>query len=144
MLRRQFLHVAAATGFIGVVKGFVGVRSASADGEGPVVHWPRDLSNLEGDELEHIPILSAHPAEGLENAIDLEIQVGQRLHPMNVFHSIRWVQIWIDETKAMEMTLEPNNIVPRWRVTIAKKAPFRITVKVACNRHGIWANRLAL
>jgi desulfoferrodoxin-like iron-binding protein len=109
----------------------------------PEVHWPANLSRLTGLEVEHVPLLEIHTPEGRED-IDIVIRVGKQPHEMTIAHFLRWVQIWIDDVKACEMSFEPSNIVPRWQVTIRRKRSIQITVKAHCNLHGIWANRLVL
>lgn len=146
MDRRIMLMSTALLGAMGLRRLWEGFlpRTAWADGEGSVVHWPSNLSKLQGLELDHVPLLKVHPAEYAKEHIDLEIRIGKRLHEMSRFHSIRWLQIWIDKRKVCQMSLSPQGMVPQWRFTFLRGASMQVTVKVGCNRHGIWANRLVI
>ncbi len=136
-----------AVSFLGAVslQGILGrVPWARADGQGTVIHWPADLSKLQGLEVDHVPLIRVQPAGERKDLVNLEIQVGQRLHEMTLLHAIHWVQLWVDEHKVSQMTLTPGRVVPKWRFTLRRMGSMRVMVRVGCNRHGIWANRLAV
>lgn len=108
------------------------------------VHWPKDISKLQGLELDHVPLLEILSPEGKEEAVQLVIKVGRQLHVMTQAHYLRWVQVWIEDLKACEISLQPGELVPRWQLSLQRKPSMQITVKTQCNLHGIWANRMVL
>jgi desulfoferrodoxin-like iron-binding protein len=118
-------------------------RPKKADPE-PEVHWPKDISRLQGLELDHVPLLEVLSPESKEDAVQLVIRVGQKLHVMSQAHYLRWVQVWVDDLKGCEMSLQPGNLLPKWQLSIHRKPSMQITIKTECNLHGVWANRLVL
>lgn len=119
-------------------------RSSPPQKTEPEVHWPKDISRLQGLEVDHVPLLEVLSPEGKDEAIQLVIRVGQQFHVMTQAHFLRWVQVWIDDVKGCEMSLHPGELLPRWQLSIRRKPSMQITVKAECNLHGIWANRLVL
>jgi desulfoferrodoxin-like iron-binding protein len=109
-----------------------------------VVRWPSDLSKLQGLEVDHVPILEVSPPAGKEDTVELSVKVGMTPHEMTPDHFIQRIQIWIDENKRGEIQLFPKEMLPRCRVTLVRRPSMQIMVRVECNRHGIWANRLVL
>lgn len=108
------------------------------------VHWPKDISRLQGVEMDHVPLLEVLSPESKDDAVQLVIRVGRQLHVMTQAHYLRWVQVWIEDQKACEMSLQPGDLIPRWQLSLQRKPSMQITVKTQCNLHGVWANRLVL
>lgn len=166
MNRRGLLGMAGALGSVGLLQHWVPLargeawaQGKSAKGQGkaadpkptekapepePEVHWPTDLTKLKGLEVDHIPLLEVKTPEGREESLDLSIRVGKTLHEMHPAHFLRWLQISVDDVKLCEMNFQADGLVPRWQLTIRRRPSIQITVKVECNLHGIWANRLVL
>jgi desulfoferrodoxin (superoxide reductase-like protein) len=171
MNRRGLLRLAGALGSVGLLQhgltlawGEAWAQAKSPKGKGgekkgppppaeppkppevqePEVHWPTDLTKLKGLEVDHIPLLEVKTPEGREESLDLSIRVGKTLHEMHPAHFLRWLQISVDDVKLCEMNFQADGLVPRWQLTIRRRPSIQITVKVECNRHGIWANRLVL
>lgn len=108
------------------------------------VQWPKDISKLQGMEMDHVPLLEVLSSESKEEAVQLVIKVGRQMHAMTQAHYLRWVQVWIEDQKVCEMSLEPGDLIPRWQLSLQRKPSMQITVKTRCNLHGVWANRLVL
>lgn len=108
------------------------------------VHWPQDISRLRGLEVDHVPLLEVFSPESKEEAVQLVIRVGRQLHVMTQAHYLRWIQVWIEDQKECEMSLQPGNLIPRWHLSLQRKPSMQITVKTQCNLHGVWANRLVI
>lgn len=108
------------------------------------VHWAKDISRLSGLEVDHVPLLEVLSPESKEEAVQLVIRVGRQLHIMTQAHYLRWVQVWIEDQKACEMSLQPGDLIPKWQLSLQRKPSMQITVKTHCNLHGVWANRLVL
>jgi desulfoferrodoxin-like iron-binding protein len=108
------------------------------------VHWPKDISRLQGLETDHVPLLEVLSPESKEEAVQLIIRVGRQMHSMTQTHYLHWVQVWIEDLKACEMSLQPGDLIPRWQLSLQRKPSMQITVKAKCNLHGVWANRLVL
>lgn len=112
--------------------------------ETPEVHWPKDLSKLQGLEVEHVPLLEVTSTEAKEESFQLVIKVGQRVHPMDKTHFLKRVEVWIDDVKNCDLVLQPADLIPRWQLGVRKKPKMQVTVKAECNLHGVWANRLVV
>lgn len=110
----------------------------------PEVHWPKDLSKLQGLEVEHVPLLEVTSPEGKEESFQLLIRVGQKAHPMDTAHFLKRVEVWIDDVKNCDLVLQPADLLPRWQLGVRKKPKMQVTVKAECNLHGVWANRLVI
>lgn len=108
------------------------------------VQWPKDISKLQGLEMDHVPLLEVLSPESKEDAVQLVIKVGRQTHAMTQAHHLRWVQVWIEDQKVCEMSLEPGDLIPKWQLSLNRKLSMQITVKACCNLHGVWANRLVL
>ncbi len=110
----------------------------------PEVHWPKDITRLQGLEVDHVPLLEVLSPESKEESLGLVIRVGRQLHHMTQAHHLQWIQVWVDDLKACEIILQPGNLIPRWQLSLHRRASMQITVKTQCNLHGIWANRVVL
>ncbi len=110
----------------------------------PEVHWPKDISRLQGLETDHVPLLEVLSPESKEEPVQLVIRVGRQLHVMTQAHYLRRVEILVGDLRACEMSLQPGDLIPRWQLGLQRKPSMQITVKIHCNLHGIWANRLVL
>jgi len=110
----------------------------------PEVHWPKDLSKLQGLEVEHVPLLEVTSPEDKEESFQLLIKVGQKAHPMDTTHFLKRVEVWIDDVKNCDLVLQPADLLPRWQLGVRRKPNMQVTVKVECNLHGMWANRLVI
>ncbi len=130
---------------IGVMMSMAGLaRVAAADGQGPVVHWPSDPNRLSGLEVEHVPVLNINDCSVAPDALELEVRVGKRLHPMSHRHTLRWLELFVNGRKVEEVRVYRTGILPVWRFCLVRTPSLRIVVRVACDVHGIWANRLIL
>lgn len=75
----------------------------------------------------HVPVFTL-------NGRELDVQVGEVLHPMTEEHYITWIMVTQGD-KTQRVELKPNE-EPKARFTIDEGIPF--TVYDYCNLHGLW------
>jgi desulfoferrodoxin-like iron-binding protein len=115
-----------------------------AGGRGGIVHWPSDPARLSGLELDHVPLLRITEPTTNTDVVELEVKVGKRPHPMSNRHSLKWVEIFVNDKKLCELRIYKTGMAPQWRFSLVRTSAMRIVVRVGCNVHGVWANRLIL
>ena len=87
-------------------------------GHAQVVQWPINIKNGE--------------------PFNLDIQIGETLHPMTSNHYIQWIEVYLGIEQVSRIEFSP--LCPQAKVTIpvAVKESATLRILARCNLHGIW------
>ena len=93
-------------------------KTPKEKGHAPVVQWPINIKNGE--------------------PFNLDIQIGENLHPMTPNHYIQWVEAYLGTDLVSRIEFSP--LCPQAKVTIsvAVKEASTLRILTRCNLHGIW------
>ena len=92
---------------------------------GPLMVRLKEKIADEGDE-EHMPIIET-------NAAGITVSVGERPHPMETQHYLKWIEIDFDSKryrKSLKPGQEPVATFDVW--------PQHVLVRAYCSVHGLW------
>ena len=150
MNRRAFLKTAVASS---VAVGFTGT-SLAAEIFYPVkidkslfsgINRVKDPAKKTALELSHAPVISVPSKVKAGELFELEVSVGEKLHPMGPSHWIGFIAVSIGNEPAGRFDLQPKGYlmpVVSFRLVIPKElAPdgkATIVVRQECNLHGLW------
>jgi len=154
MDRRTFLQSAVAGSF---VVGFAGTAAAAgryfptnvdqALFEG--INRVKDLANKTPLEKGHAPVLIAPTTVKAGEPFNVEVAVGESLHPMGPSHWIEYIELNIGNEPAGRTELQPKGYLkPKVTFTVVlpkEAAPTGEVTLVArqhCNLHGLWEGSL--
>ncbi len=148
--RRKFLKVlgvsAASMGLASVVGS---TKSKAAD----EVDWFQNINRVKDPPMSLSPKEKGHaPSVHIPGAIksgepfQLEIQIGETLHPMTAGHYIQWIEVHLGTDLVSRIEFSP--LCPQAKVTVpvAVKESSTLRILSRCNIHGIWetTRRVAL
>ena len=93
-------------------------KTPKEKGHAPVVQWPINIKNGE--------------------PFNLDIQIGETLHPMTSNHYIQWIEVYLGIEQVSRIEFSP--LCPQAKVTIpvAVKESATLRILARCNQHGIW------
>ena len=93
-------------------------KTPKEEGHAPVVQWPINIKNGE--------------------PFDLDIQIGENLHPMTAGHYIQWIEVYNGIELISRIEFSP--LCPQARVTVPMVVKESATLRIMtrCNLHGIW------
>ncbi|MGE4357960.1 MAG: desulfoferrodoxin family protein [Candidatus Omnitrophota bacterium] len=102
---------------------------------------PADPNNLSEFEKKHIPQIGIEHKCGLlgEGCVDVNIRIGEIVHPMEAKHFIMYIDIYLDKGFIARYHLSPEKLNPAVGVHL-KVNSGRLSVIENCNLHGRWIN----
>lgn len=134
------LGISAVT--IGLVPAMRPLKSISAD----EVDWyqninrVKDPTNLTPKEKGHAPFLQVPDTIKSGDPFNVDIQIGENIHPMTSNHYIQWIEVYLGIDLVSRIEFSP--LCPQAKVTIpiVVKEASTLRVLTRCNLHGIWEN----
>jgi superoxide reductase len=104
-----------------------------------------DPSNLTELEKKHTPVISINKQCGLveSGCIDVNVKIGQILHPMEDKHYITYIDIYVDHNFVARYHLSPEKLNPVLGLHL-KISQGRLIVLENCNLHGRWISQATL
>ena len=139
--RRKFLKtLGMSTIAIGLVPGMSVLKSVNAD----EVDWYQNINrindptNLTAKEKGHAPFLQTLGIIKSGEPFDLDIQIGETLHPMTASHYIQWIEVYLGIDLISRVEFSP--LCPQAKITVplSIKEPSTLRILTRCNLHGIW------
>ena len=106
---------------------------------------PIDPKNLSELERKHIPKIEIIRNCGLieSNCLDVNIRIGEILHPMETKHFIMYMDIYLDNNFIARYHLSPEKLNPALGIHL-KINSGKLLVLENCNLHGRWINEVEL
>lgn len=155
MDRRTFIAASALTAAGGLVLGpraAVGGTPAS-DFKGYLsvdpdlfrgINRVADPANLSMLEKKHAPVIVAPKTVRPDEPFQVEVTVGEVVHPMSTGHYIHYVALLAGNEPAGRVELSPTLSVPKATFNLQLDKPVTLVVREYCNLHGLWESRMDL
>ena len=108
------------------------------------INRAKDPANKTGLEKKHIPVITAPARVKAGEPFDVDVVIGETVHPMGPSHWIEYLQLNIVNEPAGMVNFRSNGFLKakaRFNVVLednlkGKKIP--LVVQLKCNLHGIW------
>ncbi len=97
-------------------------------------------------EVKHLPSVKVVKTCGLipeETCTDVNVRVGEVLHPMTEGHLITFIDCYIDDVFAGRKMLTANSLNPATAFHV-KKTSGKVRIVEKCNLHGYWMTEVEL
>ncbi|MBE7446062.1 MAG: twin-arginine translocation signal domain-containing protein [Planctomycetia bacterium] len=139
--RRKFLKtigISAVTA--GLTTSLGSLRSFGADG----IDWYQNINRVKDPlnktpkEKGHAPVVRWPINIKSGEPFNIDIQIGESLHPMAPNHYIQWIEVYAGIEQVSRIEFSP--LCPQAKVTIpiAVKGSSTLKILTRCNLHGIW------
>ena len=149
MKRRELLKFLMAGGVAMAVSGetaFTAQYPQGMDDDGLFegINRIKDPAKKTGLEKKHVPVISAPEKVIAGEPFDVEVVVGEIVHPMGPSHWIEYLQLNVANEPAGTVTFRSNGFLKakaRFNVVLGdnlKGATLPLVVQLRCNLHGIW------
>ncbi len=145
MNRRDFVKIATlSTGVLSLDSSLVRAAEYGAGSTLAEIQRVKNPGKLSALEKKHAPLIRLPEKILPGQPFDLQLSVGQTLHPMSAGHYIDYIELYIDQQPAGRCELRPgfNDPVVSFRLRI--EGPAVLRVREYCNLHGLWETRLDL
>ena len=98
----------------------------------------KDRENLTPKEKGHAPCVQVPATTKSGEPFNLDIQIGETMHPMAANHYIQWIEVYVGIEQVARVEFSP--LCPQAKVTIpvAVKESATLRILARCNLHGIW------
>lgn len=103
-----------------------------------VFHITKDISDLSEYEKIHAPIVKIPEKIERKKPFEIEIQVGDPLHPNDLDHHIVWIQTFLNEECLSRVDFLPIVTFPYVKLKLVLGHSAKLRVVARCNMHGIW------
>lgn len=105
----------------------------------------QNSTNLTELEKKHIPIINIIKRCGLipEGCVDVNVKIGEVLHPMQKEHFIMYSDCYINKEFIARVHLTPERLNPAFAFHL-KEADGKFTAIDFCNLHGRWISEKEL
>jgi superoxide reductase len=106
----------------------------------------KDPANLTGLEKKHAPVISAPGKVKAGEPFDVEVVIGEIVHPMGPAHWIEYLQFNIGNEPAGTVSFRSHGYLkPEAKFTVVldeslKGKTVSLVMQEKCNLHGIWEN----
>ena len=105
------------------------------------IHEPGDVTNFSESEKKHIPAITISKKGSLhggsESCVDVNVTVGEIIHPMLAEHHINNIDFYVDTEFVARAELRPDKIYPAADISLKVKSG-KLTAIERCNLHGAW------
>lgn len=106
----------------------------------------KDPANLTGLEKKHAPVISAPAKVNAGEPFDVEVVIGEIVHPMGPAHWIEYLQLNIGNEPAGTVNFRSHGYLkPEAKFAVVlddslKGKTVSLVIQDRCNLHGIWEN----
>ena len=109
------------------------------------IKTPLDPNNLTDPEKKHVPVILVKKECGLipEGCMDVNVKIGQIIHPMEDKHSITRIDLYLDKEYISRVMFTPNKLNPAAGLHL-KVSKGKLSVVELCNLHGAWISEVNL
>jgi superoxide reductase len=116
-----------------------GAKKEAFELDNNAIKKPIDPKNLNELEKKHIPKLEIVRKCGLlgDGCIDVNIRIGEIIHPMQTNHFIMYMDIYLDKNFIARYHLQPEKLNPALGIHL-KADSGKLLVLENCNLHGRW------
>ena len=104
----------------------------------------KDPANKTGLEKKHVPVISAPAKVKAGEPFDMDVVIGEIIHPMGPSHWIEYLQLNVVNEPAGMVNFRSNGFLKakaRFNVILDDKYKGKtipLVVQLRCNLHGIW------
>ena len=106
----------------------------------------KDTANLTELEKKHVPVMNTLSKVKAGELFDLEVVIGEIVHPMGSAHWIEYLQLNIGNEPAGTVNFQSQGYLkPKAKFTVVlgdrlKGKTVSLVIQEKCNLHGIWEN----
>ena len=106
----------------------------------------KDPAHMTGLEKKHSPVINAPEEANAGQVFDVEIVIGEILHPMGPNHWIEYLQLNMGNEPCGRIDFRSHGYLkPKTRLSVVagddlKGKTVSLVVQIKCNLHGIWEN----
>jgi len=110
----------------------------------------KDPAHMTGLEKKHSPVTNAPGKVKAGEPFDVDVVIGEVVHPMGPTHWIEYLQVNIDNEPGGRVDFRSHGYLkPKARFTVLlgedlKGKKVSLVMQIKCNLHGIWENHFNL
>ena len=148
MKRREMLKYLVAGGtaiaFSGGTALAMQYPRGMGDGLFEGINRVKDPAKKTGLEMKHVPVISAPAKVKAGEPFDMDVVIGETVHPMGPSHWIEYVQLNIINEPAGTVSFRSKGFLKakaRFNVVLDdnyKGKTIPLVIQLRCNLHGIW------
>ena len=106
----------------------------------------KDPANMTTLEKKHFPVINAPSKAKVGEVFDVDVVIGEILHPMGPSHWIEYLQLNLGNEPCGRIDFRSRGYLkPKTRFSVVmgddlKGKTLSLVVQIKCNLHGIWEN----